>query len=199
MMKIPFIWIKNKELLRDVIDILRAIAKQEKIDLIEVKFSEDKEIYITNKGETCSPKKHYTKFMLENPAIYFTTIETVNKVNSDDVLVIEKASDLPILKEELIERIRIAKAYSRLPRIDCGKCGRETCYEFAVDLVRNKADLKECVTLVSEKKLVLKVNGKIIFLNPWLQDLIRNTIMALISSLKGVEIRGDEKLLVEVK
>ena len=198
-MKIPLIWIRNRELLDDVLILLKEIAKQEKVDVIEVKSSEDKEIYISNEGKTCSPNKHYAVFMLENPAIYFTEMDSLNGINSDDVLVIEKAEDLSSLREELIERVRIAKAYSRLPKIDCGKCGRKTCYEFAVDLVRNKADLKECVTLVSEKKLVLKVNGKIIFLNPWLQDLIRNTIMTLIGSLKGVEIKGDEKLSVEVK
>ena len=145
------------------------------------------------------PNIHYTKLMLENPNIYFTKMDQVNGINKNDLVIIEKEKDLEDLEDELIERIKISKAYFRLPKIDCGKCGRKTCYEFAVDLVKNKADLRDCVTLVSEKKLVIKVNGKLIFLNPWLQDLVRKTVMALLTSLKGVEIKGDEKLVIEVR
>jgi len=198
-MEIPFVWIKNKQLINNALAIIKEIAKREGVKVIEVKPSDADEIYINSGGRTCIPNIHYTKLMLENPNIYFTKMDQVNVINKNDIVIVEKEKDLEDLEDELIERIKISKAYFRLPKIDCGKCGRKTCYEFAVDLVRNKADLRECVTLVSEKKLVIKANGKLIFLNPWLQDLVRKTVMALLTSLKGVEIKGDEKLLIEVR
>lgn len=198
-MKIPFIWIKNEKLINDALNIMKNIADREGVRLIEVKFSDTNKIYINKDGLTCIPKMHYIKLMLEDPNIYYTTSENNDISDNNNLIVIREEKDLESLEEELIERVRISKAYFKLPKIDCGKCGRKTCYEFAVDLVRGKVDLRECVTLVSKKKLVVKVNGKLIFLNPWLQDLVRKTVMALLTSLKGVEIKGDEKLLIEVK
>lgn len=41
--------------------------------------------------------------------------------------------------------------YSRLPQLDCGSCGSPSCREFAEDIVRGKAQEKDCIFRLREK------------------------------------------------
>lgn len=41
--------------------------------------------------------------------------------------------------------------YERLPRLDCGSCGSPTCREFAEDIVRGKAQERDCIFRLREK------------------------------------------------
>ena len=49
-------------------------------------------------------------------------------------------------KMALLEEI-----YQRLPQLDCGSCGSPTCREFAEDIVRGKAQEKDCIFRLREK------------------------------------------------
>ena len=49
-------------------------------------------------------------------------------------------------KMALLEEI-----YNRLPRLDCGSCGSPSCREFAEDIVRGKAQEKDCIFRLREK------------------------------------------------
>lgn len=82
-----------------------------------------------------------------------------------------------------------------LPDLDCGGCGREDCYQLAREIVAGEANLPQC-TALSPQGIEITVNGEIIPLNPFVRNLIQNTLMGILSSLKGgssgqVEIRFD--------
>ena len=49
-------------------------------------------------------------------------------------------------KMQLLEEI-----YSRLPQLDCGSCGSPSCHAFAEDIVRGKAQEKDCIFRLREK------------------------------------------------
>ena len=49
-------------------------------------------------------------------------------------------------KMQLMEEI-----YSRLPQLDCGSCGSPNCREFAEDIVRGKAQERDCIFRLREK------------------------------------------------
>ena len=49
-------------------------------------------------------------------------------------------------KMQLIEEI-----YNRLPQLDCGSCGSPNCREFAEDIVRGKAQERDCIFRLREK------------------------------------------------
>lgn len=53
-------------------------------------------------------------------------------------------------KMALLEEI-----YERLPQLDCGSCGSPSCREFAEDIVRGKAQEKDCIFRLREKIEVL--------------------------------------------
>ena len=49
-------------------------------------------------------------------------------------------------KMQLLDEI-----YNRLPRLDCGSCGSPSCRDFAEDIVRGKAQEKDCIFRLREK------------------------------------------------
>ncbi len=75
---------------------------------------------------------------------------------------IKLAWDTPIdyepfspLSEDVGEAMRkmalIEEIYNRLPQLDCGSCGSPSCREFAEDIVRGKAQERDCIFRLREK------------------------------------------------
>jgi molybdopterin-guanine dinucleotide biosynthesis protein B len=73
-----------------------------------------------------------------------------------------------------------------LPDLDCAGCGRETCAELARDIVAGRAEISECTSL-SSPSIQVTVNGATLPLNPFVQDILRNTLTGILSALKGGE------------
>lgn len=76
--------------------------------------------------------------------------------------VIKLSWDTPIdyepfspLSEDVGEAMRkmalIEEIYGRLPQLDCGSCGSPSCREFAEDIVRGKAQERDCIFRLREK------------------------------------------------
>lgn len=55
---------------------------------------------------------------------------------------------------------------------------------------------------MSEKddgKLMVKIDGKNLALNPFVQRIIRKAVLAMLSTLRDVEVQGDETVEISVK
>ena len=50
-----------------------------------------------------------------------------------------------------------------------------------------------------DEKLIAKFDGKDIPMNPFIKRIIRKTVLAMLSTLKGVEIQGEETIEINVK
>ncbi|MCD6431551.1 hypothetical protein J7L33_02460 [Candidatus Bathyarchaeota archaeon] len=50
-----------------------------------------------------------------------------------------------------------------------------------------------------EEEITIKINGKNLPMTPFVQRIIRRTILAMLSTLKGTEIQGNEIIEVTVK
>ena len=48
-------------------------------------------------------------------------------------------------------------------------------------------------------KLIVKFDGKNLPMHPFVQRIIRKTLLAMLSTLKGTEIQGDESVEINVK
>jgi len=48
-------------------------------------------------------------------------------------------------------------------------------------------------------KLTVKIDEKKLPMQPFVQKIIRKTVLAMLSTLKGVEIQGDETIEIKVK
>lgn len=112
--------------------------------------------------------------------------------------------DSPVLIRRVLKfikkELRILKILSDLPGLDCKKCGYDACQEMAIAIYRKKAKLSDCQTLKLRRKLQTKIelNDVEIPIQPFVAKIFRNAVLGMVSSLKGVSIRGDEKIYVKV-
>ena len=91
------------------------------------------------------------------------------------------------LAMEYIDRgIRIDRAMDALPGLDCGDCGFESCNRMAEEIADGKAELDQCQKLPSGRTRIM-VDGKVVPVGPFVDDIVTNTIRGMISSLKGAE------------
>ncbi|MFH1327276.1 MAG: (Fe-S)-binding protein [Candidatus Bathyarchaeota archaeon] len=88
---------------------------------------------------------------------------------------------------------------SKLPMLDCAHCGFSTCAELAEAISNGAAVIKACWVLNQEEKVALKINRKNVPLSPFVQDIIRKTVLGMLSSLKHVGMKGEEHLLIVVQ
>jgi len=50
-----------------------------------------------------------------------------------------------------------------------------------------------------EEKITIHVNEELLPLGDFVQDILRNTVLAMVSSLKGIKIKGEEKVSIFIK
>ncbi|MBG0777068.1 MAG: molybdopterin-guanine dinucleotide biosynthesis protein MobB [Desulfovibrionaceae bacterium] len=72
-----------------------------------------------------------------------------------------------------------------LPGLDCGACGRDDCRAMAADIVAGRAAPGDCPT--SGAALRITANGRAIAANPFVERIIRATILGMLGELKGFE------------
>ena len=55
------------------------------------------------------------------------------------------------MSEALRKMQQMEEIYQRLPQLDCGSCGSPSCRDFAEDIVRGKAQERDCIFRLREK------------------------------------------------
>jgi len=151
-----------------------------------------------------------------------SSLELAKKVSSPDVILVEgfKGSQIPKIvlgnadaQGEIIARgespddvfdpamafiergISIERVLRDLPGLDCKSCGFEDCRGLAEAVTDGKADITECKKLHVGRTLI-KVDGKIIPVGPFVDEIVTNTILGMVSSLKGGE--SVESVIIEI-
>ena len=71
--------------------------------------------------------------------------------------------------------------------------------EKLVDVVNNKVAVLVERKRKREEKITIQIDEKFLPLGSFVQDIIRNVVLAMVSSLKGVKIKGEEKVSVVIK
>ncbi|MBN1276416.1 MAG: molybdopterin-guanine dinucleotide biosynthesis protein B [Deltaproteobacteria bacterium] len=94
-------------------------------------------------------------------------------------------ADFDINNDDHIKKIAsMAMSESfKLPNLDCGACGYETCYNLAKKIVSKNESIEKCISL--NPPISVKVDGIAFPLNSFTSEMIKNTILAMISTLKG--------------
>jgi molybdopterin-guanine dinucleotide biosynthesis adapter protein len=77
----------------------------------------------------------------------------------------------------------IERSAFKLPNLDCGGCGYNTCYEIFLEIIKKSKTPEDCVAMNSDIKI--EIDGQIVPLNPFVSKLLVNTIKAMMSSLKN--------------
>jgi molybdopterin-guanine dinucleotide biosynthesis protein B len=94
-------------------------------------------------------------------------------------------SDYTIVNDNHIKQMAdiVAERSFKLPNLNCGHCGYETCYELAMEIVKGKKSTADCVSL--NPSISIAVDGVEFPLNPFMSNLFKNTFLGMLSSLKG--------------
>jgi molybdopterin-guanine dinucleotide biosynthesis adapter protein len=92
---------------------------------------------------------------------------------------------------------RFDAVFERLPKLNCGKCGFETCEETANNIIIGNAKLEDCVVLATEKEVLLKIGDMEVPLGSFVQDFVKNGFLGMIKTLKKADVKGGD--VVELK
>ncbi len=111
----------------------------------------------------------------------------------------ENIDGLPVVDvtkepERLVDIVE--KRAFMLPNIDCGMCGF-TCGEMARMIVAGEKTLKDCVVLSSKPKVTIKIDGQVLPMKDWVQDLVEKTVKGMLSAMKGY--REGEKIEIVIR
>ena len=86
---------------------------------------------------------------------------------------------------ELAELIT-SRAFPLLPGLNCGGCGYDRCGDLARAVLAGEAEVGRCVAHAGGA-VQLRVDGLGVALNPFVQRVMRNVILGVIRTLKGIE------------
>jgi len=119
--------------------------------------------------------------------------------------ILEIQKDLQIIVDEVVEFVTrkqdIFNILSKLAGLNCRKCGRSSCLELAEAIYAGKASVDECVPLKLKHKLKTKImiEGNELPIQSFVSEIIRRSVLGMISTLKGVNISGEEEICIEIK
>jgi molybdopterin-guanine dinucleotide biosynthesis protein B len=109
---------------------------------------------------------------------------------------------IPVLSgEELAKNLREMVArdqVKRLPGLNCKKCGYPSCEALTEAIVNGSASLRQCRVL-EESDLQLLVDGNQIFLSQFPKSFVKNVLLAMVESLKGVDHNSMAKISIELR
>jgi len=100
----------------------------------------------------------------------------------------------------ITKRQKIFNILKALAGLNCRKCGRSSCLELAEAIYAGKASVKECVPLNLKSKLKTRIiiEESDVPIQPFVSEVIRKSVLGMISVLKGVDISGEEKIRIEI-
>jgi len=108
--------------------------------------------------------------------------------------IIKKIEDFINKKKELYAILE------QLPGLNCGRCPYRTCLGLAKAVQKGEASIENCTVEAHRRKLKssVLVNGKNVPMIPYISELIRRTVLAMASTLKGIDIEGNEYVQVRI-
>jgi molybdopterin-guanine dinucleotide biosynthesis protein B len=119
-----------------------------------------------------------------------------------DLVANSSVKGVPVLGSDSVTdrvvRMVVDDQAKRLPGIDCEKCGYSSCKEMANAILNGEALLKDCRTLqVSD--VVLLMDSKTVYLSEFPKRVVRNVVLGLATSLKGVDLKKTKRIVLELR
>lgn len=114
---------------------------------------------------------------------------------------LKEYKNLPVIDgltriEELVDLIEIV-AMSPLPDVDrdcCSACGY-SCMELSERILKGISKREDCV--IDDLSTTLTINGKKIYMVPFVEKILRNTILGVAKELKGYSHKGEISICIK--
>jgi len=96
----------------------------------------------------------------------------------------------PFKLEDVDELIDLMKnrSYGLLQNLNCKKCGFSSCMEFKEAKIRGEADDIDCKS--QPDRVLLRINGKPVPLNPFVQEFISKTVRGMVDALETESLKN---------
>jgi len=137
--------------------------------------------------------------MIEGEIIAFCSL---NPTNVKEVLVINKGKKKIVTRSLSFfnKRRGILKTLDSLPRIDCRKCGYQTCEEMATAIFNKELTLEDCDILRDKErsKIKIEIDSEEVPLNPFVSNMVYEVTISMLKSLKRAPIETEKRLLIKV-
>jgi len=127
----------------------------------------------------CARSKEDVRELNDGLAIAVSGVIASSDVDEIDGLPVIDATKEPSRLADLVKE----RAFM-LPNIDCGLCGFK-CSEMARMIVKGEKTPKDCVVLSSKPKVTVKIDGQVLPMKDWVQELVEKTIKGMLSAMKG--------------
>ena len=123
-------------------------------------------------------------------------------VGSEETGSTKVLGSIPILsQDELVKKVRemvVTDQVRRLPRMNCKKCGYSSCDALAEAIASGNASLRQCRVL-EESDLQLLVDGNQVYLSQFPKSFVKNVVLAMVGTLKGVDHDTMARVSIELK
>ena len=170
----------------------------------------------------CVSGKNETAFIMEAVSGFSDIISTLQNLSHPDVILVEGCEiqgvpkiaigdveeregtifrykrdndNLPEIKTYIKESIEVEKIYSKLPKINCEKCGHN-CEEMSKLIMQGHKMLNDCKSL-SDKPIYVTVNGEEVVMEKSAKDLMAHTIFSMLSALKGINEIDEVRVMIK--
>jgi molybdopterin-guanine dinucleotide biosynthesis protein B len=92
---------------------------------------------------------------------------------------------IPLLGRDEVGKIAdlVEEKAFKLPNLNCGGCGHERCYDMAREVVAGTGGVGDCVSL--QPATEIRIDGQPMPMNAFISSIVRNTILGMLSPLKG--------------
>jgi len=127
----------------------------------------------------CARSEEEVKELNDGLAIAVSGVIAGSGIRGIDGLPVIDATEEPKKLADLIER----RAFM-LPNIDCGLCGF-SCAEMARMIVRGEKTVGDCVVLSQRPRVTVKIDGQVLPMKDWVQELVEKTVKGMLSAMKG--------------
>jgi molybdopterin-guanine dinucleotide biosynthesis adapter protein len=114
-----------------------------------------------------------------------STTATKDDFTITNVDVFEMSNDDISSLTDLVEK----RTYGQIPDASCGECGFENCLEMAKAIIKGETSEEVC-KMKKLEEVKLFIGDKMIPLNPFVQDLIKKTVLGMLSSLKTDDVEA---------
>ncbi len=118
--------------------------------------------------------------------------------------ILDTKAGLPVIAEKAVAFVeksrKIIEIQRELGGLDCGKCGRASCWELAEAIIKGGAEAELCLPLKARRELKTSifVGGAEVPVQPFVAEMVRKTVLAMISTLKGTNITGKEQTQIKI-
>ncbi len=144
------------------------------------------------------------------------TVEDIEELKDDSTIAVsglvasqEPELELPVVDvmknpEKLADLLdtpefRVKSILSRLPGINCTKCGSKSCAEMAERIFRGEKGFEDCVVMKAGKEVEIFVGDKEVPLGGFVQDFVKNVVLGMVSTLKKTEINPGDEIVIKVR